>query len=596
MPTQAPIIRGKTKISRKKAEALKKPGMKSVIRRSHDAEIKIMSPNEFFKDINKPTQSRLWNFMEEVKSKAENMLDENGHSFIYEINEDSKWRLRRITSSLELKEMLANSKVAYEKYIRIQEKQMNKMIRGKEDSFNGSGFAFTGADAARGLPVRKEYTPLIGTPFFKQLYLFDYWEMHSKLFWYKNYSGIAKLIIDMTRNFVMGKGFSVSFEDDEAQDAWARYEDRSNIQEEARNWCDDLTWAGENMLKKIPTAQGIIHRAFDPSTIWDIITDPENITQSGIKYYHQQYNTQYQLYSAPGAPISKYIINQLPPELVTHTKVNVTSYEKRGRSDLLSAMLYFKYYEDYCQAKLARAKNEAAFIWDVSIDGDDNDVLNYINTTENIVDVPPGSENVHNKAITRTPLSPTFGKAGGDQIAKDILSYVAMSVTIPGTYFGTMDTAGGTKAGALVATEPVAKKMAERQLKMEFLIRRIVKDVLIAERLDPNTKFEVNFPELMEEDRSTKIQDLIIAKDEGVISHEAMSYVVAKELKFTKYDYEEEQKKIEAEKRKVVYPLPPPVDDTSDGDPDLTPGNQGTDTGGDRSVDRPQIKQDGHSF
>jgi hypothetical protein len=307
--------------------------------------------------------------------------------------------------------------------------------------------------------------------------------MHSKCFWYKNYSGIAKMVIEMTRNFVLGKGFNVTFENEALQPLWNEYEERSNVQEEIRNWCDELSSFGENMVKKIPTPKSLIHRSFDPSTVWEIVTDPENITD--IKYYHQQYNTQYQLYGTKDAPVSRYIINQIPPQLVHHTKVNVTSYEKRGRSDLLAPLLYFKYYEDYMVAKLSRAKNEAAFIWDVEIDGSEEDVQMYITNTQNIVDVPPGSENVHNKAIKRTPLAPSLGTGGADGIAQDILSYIAMGVSIPVNYMGTFGTGGYTKAGALVATEPVAKKMMERQLKLEHLVRKIVRDVLIDAGKDP---------------------------------------------------------------------------------------------------------------
>jgi hypothetical protein len=95
-----------------------------------------------------------------------------------------------------------------------------------------------------GFQTRPEFTPIIGTPFYKQMYLYDYWEMHSKCFWYSNYSGIGKLIVDITRNFVMGRGFNVSVKSQKHQDAWDKYAERSNIFEEARFWCDDLTKFG----------------------------------------------------------------------------------------------------------------------------------------------------------------------------------------------------------------------------------------------------------------------------------------------------------------------------------------------------------------
>ena len=586
-------VKPKARVRKSHVQELKKPVVKSIIRKSSEQEVKLTNPSEFFERMSQPIESKLFRFIEDMKKNSEEMLDTTGQSRIVEFNDVGKWRWKKIKTSAELREMLNQGEKHFDRYMQLKESAIVKFLKSKEGyNFGDGDYSNSGVGS---FPNRQEYTPLIGTPFFKQLYLYDYWEMHSKCFWYKNYSGIAKLIVDMTRNFVMGKGFNVNFVDDGLQDIWDDYEDQSNIQEEARNWCDELTTFGECMLKKIPQGGSLIHRSFDPSTVWEIVTDPENIND--VKYYHQQYNTQYQIYTDKDAPTSKYIINQIPPELVLHTKINVTSYEKRGRSDLLAPLLYFKYYEDYMTSKLLRAKNEAAFIWDVEVDGDQDDVNSYIATTQNIMDVPPGSENVHNKAIKRTPLSPTLSGGGrSDMVAQDILSYVAMGVSIPVTYMGTFGQGGGgTKAGALVATEPVAKKMQERQVKMEHLLRRVVKDVIIAsgrDPKDPKCAFEINFPEILEEDRSAKIQDLTTAKQEMVISHKTYAYIVAKELKVSKYDYDAEQAVIKQEMQSnplLMTGLPDPQPGgglTSDEDPEQTG----------RAVDRPQIKKDGHSF
>lgn len=578
-------VRAKTTRSRKKAHEIK-----SFVRRSSEAEIRLTTPTEFFEKMSRPVESRLYSWTKDVESSTTEQLDLNGVSRIVEVDPMSgKWRFRKINSTQELREIMKNSERAHGIFMKLREANLNKFL-SKEDSFGGYGFAddYPTTSGSGLINARAEFTPLIGTPFYKQMYLYDYWEMHSKCFWYRNYSGIAKMVIEMTRNFVLGKGFNVDFDNEKAQAAWDAYEERSNIQEEIRNWCDELTTFGENMIKKIPGPGGIIHRSFDPSTIWEIVTDPENI--SDIKYYHQQYNTQYQLYGTKDAPVSKYIINQIPPQLVHHTKINVTSYEKRGRSDLLAALLYFKYYEDYMVAKLTRAKNEAAFIWDVEIDGSDEDVNYYLTNSQNIADVPPGSENVHNKAVKRTPLSPQFGKASGDQVAQDILSYIAMGVAIPVNYFGTFGQAGNTRAGALVATEPVAKKMLERQMKMEHLVRKIVKDVLVSEGmnpLDPKNQFEVNFPEILEEDSSAKIQNVLMARDNNILSHRTAAMIVAKELKITKYDYEKEQDDIIKDQKSNSGMFMQP-------NPDLTgfqPGSQTTNSP--RALDRDQVKKDG---
>lgn len=581
------VERAVNKAIREHEPNLNNHGIKSMIRRSTEAEIKLIQPADFFKKMSEPSESRLYKFMSEIKDKSEEQLDTNGFSRIIEMNGDGQWRWKIIRSTAALKEMLRDGEKHFENFLKLKEQSLQIGMKKREDIFGGSGFTNdTGGGNNGAFPTRTEFMPLIGTPFYKQMYLYDYWEMHSKCFWYSNYSGIARLIVGMTRNFVIGKGFNIDFDDPKAQEAWERYEERSNIQENVRLWCDELTTFGEFMLKRIPTPAGIIHRSFDPSTVWEIVTDPENITD--IKYYHQQYNTQYQIMTDKNTPLSKYIINQMPPQMVIHEKVNITSYEKRGRSDLLSALLYFKYYEDYTMAKLIRAKNEAAFIWDVEIDGSAEDVQIYINSTEDINDVPPGSENVHNKAITRTPLSPQFSASGTDETSKEILSYIAMSTGIPVNYMGTFLTGGFTKAGSLVATEPVAKKMGERQQKMEKILRIIVKDVMIEAGIDPKkSAFEINFPEIMDEDRSAKIQDLTIAKDNEVISHKSYSTKVAKELKLTKYDYEAEQKEIKQHQEASMLDMGGNGDD-----PALTSGK---DSGKSktRAFDRGQVKKDG---
>lgn len=578
----------KVELPHELAESTKNRRVISSVRRSTENEIRLTNPADFFKKMDQPVQSRLYNFISEVKEKSEEMLDTQGISKIMEINPDTgQWRWRIVSNTSHLKQLITLSEESHSKYMMQRERQLaekfKKRLKHKEDGFNfaddtGSNFN------QNAQPVRDQFTPLLGTPFFKQMYLYDYWEMHSKCFWYSNYSGVGKFVVDTTRNFVMGKGFNISFKNTKHYDIWQAYEDRNNFQEQVRMWCDDLTKFGESMVRKTYTKKGITHRNFDPSTIWEIVTDPENIND--VKYYHQQYNTQYQIYTTKNIPSSKYVLNQLPPEIVMHNKVNVTAFEKRGRSDMLSILLYLKYYEDYMQCRLLRAKNESAFIWDVTVKGSGEDVSAYISNSENISDVPPGSENVHNDAIERKPLSPQFGQQSTDQMALDMLSYVAMGTTIPMSYFGTGLVTQGSRAGAIVSTEPVVKKMTERQNKIEDIIRAVVFDVMKdAGQKITAEDFEVNMPEIFEEDRSKKISDLIIAKDERVFTHKRMSEMMAKEFRVTKYDYEGEQKEIKKElSQQGLFQDPQGDSDAGGSDPGTGDGDSG------RSSDRAGTK------
>lgn len=568
-------------LTAEQAAAVKHSRVRSIIRRASEEQVKLSSPSKFFKTIDQPVESRLGRWLGEVKERAEEHLDTRGYSRLVEVDPASgRWRWRRVRTWAQFKAIMAESEKAYDKYLQLREAALVKGIMSREFDFGGQ--VVGGRDA---FPVRPEYTPLIGTPFYKQLYLYDYWEMHSKCFWYSNYSAIGKMVVDITRNFVMGDGgFQVVFSGEnekvvqQAEDAWKSYEERSGIQDAARLWCDDLTKFGENMIRRVPTANGLLHRSFDPSICWEIVTDPEDIQD--VKYYHNQWNTQYQIYTAKDAPSSKYIIQQLPPQLVIHTKVNTTAFEKRGRADLLAPLLYFKYYEDYMQCRLIRAKNEAAFIWDVTVKGGQEDIDAYIAGTESMVDVPPGSENVHNEAIERSPMAPDLSSTQDDRVAADILSMVAMGTTIPVTYFG-IDSSGvgNTKAGALVATEPVVKKMGERQNKMRGTIGIVVRDILKEAKIDLKAvQFEIIMPEILEGDRAQKIDGLYESHRQGVYSHKTMSQMVAKELGSRRYDYDKEQRQIKKEQSET--PLFRTNPDDSEAGADLTgdeddPQNQG---------------------
>ncbi len=565
----------------------------SRIRKSADSNLAILDSDTFFKDISKPTPSPAAKFMSEVTGKdfKHGTFSTPARIIEYNLKDGVSYRYKNIKTTQQFAESVKQSKnveglVKKLREQRIRSVRSRHMLNLKEDS-------------TAAFDTKQEYAPLLGTPFYKQMYLYDYLQMHSKCFYFKNYSGLAKNILGNTRNFVIGRGFSITIDkkNDKAKKAWEEYQERSGIDVEIRNWHDELSAFGELFVKKVFTPNGIVHRSVDPSTIWEIVTDPENIYD--VKYYHQQYGTQYQMYGDKNTPLSKYIIQQIPPEQMRQYKVNVTSYEKRGRSDLLSALLYLKYYEDYTQFKLLRVKNEAAFLWDTVIKGDEGDIAAYLAQTESLENVPPGSENVHNEAVTRTPLAPAFSHTGSDDVMKWIVSYICMSVNIPATYLGLLENAGGgTRAGALVATEPVIRMFDERRSKIEKILTDVFDDVMVDAGLDPKTvEREFNFPEFINEDRSKKIQDLVVARDEKVISHKRMAEMTAKELAITQYDYDQEQENITEEQ--AEHPLNDPLLDDPDLDPnslgaakgELTKGKSDDQTKAGRSLDRAAVRK-----
>ncbi len=74
-------------------------------------------------------------------------------------------------------------------------------------------------------------------------------------------------------------------------------------------------------------------------------------------------------------------------------------------------------------------------------------------------------------------------------------------------------------------------------------------------REDENWSLDTIFPEVMEEDRTSKLKDLATAQAVGAITHRRMAEQMAKELGFDDYDYDTEIEEIEREQKELPSSL-----------------------------------------
>lgn len=431
-----------------------------------------------------------------------------------------------------------------------------------------------------------QFHPILGGPFNKQLYLFDYLDMHSKAFAAKNHNPLAKQAIDVITNFSIGKGVKIVFKSEHVQAVWNAYEKRTKFQERQQTNADALTWAGEIMdWKKIEHGRPVM-KSIDPSTIWEIVTEPTDITN--IYYYHQQYPTQWQLIYHADDVVSQYIVNDIPAHEVIHTKINSVSGEKRGRSDLFTVLDWLKRFNDYYQAKVIKAQIEESFAIRKTIKGSPADVEAFANDAQLNSNPPPGSVIFENESVKTDFMVPTASSTGGrDNTGEQIRSIVATGLGLSPEYLG-VSSMSSARATALQHSEPSARKFEKRQMVQEGHISQEVEWVIGVERkagripketavpsswiglkqairgrdiaaaieqikgmltkeptMEPtNLSFEVVFPEISTDDRAAKIKDVQGAQAGKHISHERASTMIAKELAITNYSYEAEQQDI----------------------------------------------------
>lgn len=476
-----------------------------------------------------------------------------------------------------------------------REKSSLKMKEGR-DTF--SIYPDNAGNGGFGGLVGQDFIPLLGGPYFKNLYYYqDYIRMHSEAFYAYHNDPLAKAFTSITRDFVIGTGFSVQCDTTDrsgkvAMALWETFVEVNQFDQQMDDLCIELSVYGEDLLwwlpnqqtkivydlptYQIPTAVIPRVRLLDPSNMIEIITYPEDITRKLA--YVWLTPTQYQIYSSglgsaslvdqPIQPTLKFIYQQIPADQIMHTKVNSVSNEKRGRSDLFPIFGYLKRLRDSIEFDMIALQKISAWAIDTTIDGNQSDIDAYVQSQIALGTIPQaGSEFVHSKAVSREYLG-NSGGGGGGSVSDAVLwclSMCCIGVQIPFNYLGTHLSGGSTRASAIVATEPVIKKMEKRR----EVLKRVVKDAwnrLMKEAGLPKIDCTINFPELITQDRSQKIQDLALMEQSQWISGQTAAEIAAKEMNIIGYDYNKEKEKI-SQDPPINLPLTTPPTQDSPHDP-----------------------------
>lgn len=222
-------------------------------------------------------------------------------------------------------------------------------------------------------------------------------------------------------------------------------------------------------------------------TVYDMQVDKHhNFALTAGVFTH---NTPYQIWTSGQIPVARYIIQEVPPTNILHVKINVSSQEKRGRSDFLPAMPWLKRFNDFYNGQTVKAVLEANLVFKIKIKGDQADVQNFLTNAALTELPPPGGTWVENEAVDLQPISAQLSAGRGSQgIGQQIAAIVAASLNLPNEYFNIEAGTGAARATALVRTDPAVKTIEDRQQVLkevgEGIYDRVIADAILAKRLD----------------------------------------------------------------------------------------------------------------
>jgi hypothetical protein len=343
-----------------------------------------------------------------------------------------------------------------------------------------------GGVSATGL-IDQEFVPLIGGPFNRQMYLHDFLKMEAMAFQLVNHNALAAAAVKIFLHFILGRGISFHIKDDEARGVWEEFWERNRMRDKFRVMVRDMIWQGEMLLRYYEPKPGYTTlKVLDASSCWEVVTDPEDVDR--VFFFHLQYPTPYQTFVTGNIPVSKYIIQQVPPTNMQHLKLNASAQERRGRSMLLPGMAELKRFKDFYNGQTVKALLEANLVWKVKVKGDQADVDAFLTNQAFTELPPPGGMWIENESVDLTVQSAQMtASRGSTGIGQQIASIFATSLNLPNEYFNIESGAAASRATALVRTDPAVKTIEYLQQvikeQSEEMYDRVMSTALLAGRI-----------------------------------------------------------------------------------------------------------------
>lgn len=448
---------------------------------------------------------------------------------------------------------LTKGKLA-DRYVALRERAL------REDGSDWFQFGYGAPGYGGEGSLTANYVPLIPGPATRQQYWTDYFQSSAKCFEAYHHQGIARRAVNAMVQFPLGRGVSARVKNKQASAVWDAFWEGNRMDERIREITRDLSIFGEQFLRYFPARRGdprgLILRSLDPATIYEIVTDQEDIET--VFFYHQQYQTASQMFSPPQgnqAPqgrtptgVTLYIIRQIDAGEIDHYRINRVSSEKRGRSDLFPALGDLKRLRDLMTSKVIAADVQNRVMAVLTADGTPADIARLIASIFPGNQPPPPASVVGlNKQVTLEPFQYAKSEGTKDHVYDELVNLIAVATGIAKEYLG-VTSDGATRANALVATEPTTKVFDERQRFIEQLLHDMADRVFNAAGIaGASAEIEFIFPSIAQEDRSALLSDLETSEANQWISKQTAASTAAQELGITTFDFAVEQKLVAGE-------------------------------------------------
>ena len=432
------------------------------------------------------------------------------------------------------------------------------------------------------------YRPLNTASGEKDLMPQDYIGLHKAVFKAYDENPLAKGIIDMQVNFIVGEGITVSCTDNKTQDVVNKFWDdrHNNMKLRVFSLLAELCVYGEQFIVCFPDLEKgtlqIIQK--DPILVESIATDVNNYEKNVLIILNKKIGdgkskayvshdilpefkniTDFTEESLKALLPSKVMIGDTEHDIsefeiiedafCKHYKINSVSSAIRGKSDLATVINWLTIYDEGLMNAMRLRRFRSAFLFDLTLEGANQPAIDA--KMQWLMEHPPkpGSINVHNDKEKWDVTQPKLDSADNETDLRQVKLHIASGLNIPEHYLAEGGNANRSTADAMGL--PTIKKMKARQLFFGQMLEDLVNmaiDINIISSLGVleksiNRTFSLDFPDIDSKDNlqiaesvAQAITALTMAKTEGWISDKTAQRLMFKflgeEIDFTEEEAE----------------------------------------------------------
>lgn len=430
----------------------------------------------------------------------------------------------------------------------------------------------------------KGWTPISKISGDKDLLPTEYDELHKAVYKLYTTNPMAKGLVDLTTNFIVGENLNVVAEEEDVQEIADEFwnDDHNNMMFRSERLLSETILFGEQFVVIFPNFDAGNTQIFqvDPIKVDSIATDKDNaekeilvilkmkVGQSKPKAYvawdaiprTAGSNSKVEKL-AEGMAIDK--LKEFLPETFNvgdtekklddyeiaedafcfHYKINAVTGSARGWSDLATNVNWIAIFDEGLLNTMRLRRFRTAFIYDVTLKGAKKDAIEKKKKEITASPPRPGSVMVHNDEETWETKQPNIDSSNNAEDLHQVLMHAGRASNIPEHYMGS----GGdvNRASASEMGLPTIKYMKRRQKFFKAMIEQLIKVAIEVNiyatkgklKADANMKFAISFPDIDTKDNlaiaqaaQALIMSLVAAKDSGWISKKTAQRLMFKFL------------------------------------------------------------------